>query len=461
MTVDPERIGPPLVGVSEPRLAPPRPARSMLRKYEDTAKAAGISLRPWQRTAARYMTASTKDGWTAREVAIIVGRQNGKTELLIPRILMDLRAGRRIIHTAQNRTLPREVFMRIAWMLDKSEVRSIREANGQEKVVMGNGGLYRIVAPQRGARGLTADTLIFDELREFEDYDIVGAASPTLTASSDPQTIYLSNAGSHRSVVLNDLKRRGEAGGELDLAYLEWSAEPQRSIDDREGWAEANPSIGHGMRLDVLEHAFRTKPPQLFEVEHLCRWVDSMLPSVVSEAAWMMCKASIGEQPSRPVLGVSMHPTGSRASVVMAWPMTDGRIAVVELLEAQGAPIDVAAFGADVQALKLKHGAKRVAYSSMTDEDAARYVRGAEHLDGKEYASASEFFARAVMQGRIAWDAGGVHIANDMKWAARKPIGSGSWTVGPADPERPITAILAAVRAAWWASTPRLQPRIG
>lgn len=461
MSIAPEQVTQRLVGSKLPRLSPPLPAKSKAREYDAIAASVGIKLRPWQEHASKFLTAATKDGWTYRDIAIIVGRQNGKTELLVPRILMDLRAGRRIIHTAQNRTLPREVFMRIVDMLDRPEVKRIREANGQEKIEMRNGGIYRITAPQRGARGLSGDTIIYDELREYEDYDVIKAGDPTLAASPDPQTIYLSNAGTHRSVVLNDLKRRGETGEDRWLAYLEWSANPERSIDDRAGWVEANPSVGHGMKMATLEHAYETKPPDYFEVEHLCRWVDSMLPSVVSEAAWMECVSTIESKPSRPVIALNMSPTGSRASAVMAWQMTDGRIALVELLEATGSPIDTATLGPDIQAMKMEHGAKRVAYASWTDKDLARHVRGAEALDGKDFAAASEFFARAVMQGRLAVDAGARGITADVKWSARKPHDSGSWIVTPADPERPITAFLAAVRAVWWASQPRTVPRIG
>ena len=236
-----------LVGVQEPRIAPPRPARSKVKQLEQEAREVGIKFIPAQKIAATYLTARGPDGWLYPEVAIIESRRNGKTEMLVPRIRHDLREGRAILHTAQNRTLPRRVFIRVAQTLPPGEVQSIRFANGQEQIVMRNGGEYLIVAPQRGARGLGADTLIFDELREFEDEDILAAAAPTLASSSDPQTIYLSNAGSHRSVILNDLKRRGEAGEE-GLAYLEWSASPERSADDRDGWAEANPALGHFLR---------------------------------------------------------------------------------------------------------------------------------------------------------------------------------------------------------------------
>ena len=328
---------PRIVGVQTPQYAPPQPAKTKLAVLKKEAAEAGIKLIPAQETAGKYLMATGPDGWLYPEVAIIEARRNGKTEILVPRIRADLRAGRAILHTAQNRTLPRRVFMRVARSLPRSEVESIRFANGQESIVMRNGGEYLIVAPQRGARGLGADTLIFDEIREFEDEDVMAAAKPTIASSPNGQIIYLSNAGSHRSVILNDLKRRGEQG-DPGLAYLEWSAGAERATDDRDGWLEANPAVGYFLKMDSLETAYRTLSHARFETEHLCRWVDSMLPSVVSEAAFMECVTTIDDKPSRPVIGINMHPTGSRASAMMAWQRTDGRIALVELLEATGSP---------------------------------------------------------------------------------------------------------------------------
>jgi hypothetical protein len=449
------------MGQQHPRMAPPLPAKSKVDEFVKAAAAANIRLLPWQELAGRYMTATGPEGWLHREVAIVVARQNGKTELLVPRILMDLRLGKRILHTAQNRTLPREVFIRVAWQLHDTELipNGIRYANGQEKIQMRNGGSYKIVAPQRGARGLSADTLIFDELREFEDYDIIGAATPTLTASPDPQTIYLSNAGSDASIVLNDLKRRGEEGGDGVFAYLEWSAAMDRSIDDRQGWAEANPSLGHFLRMSTLENAYATKPPSTFETEHLCRWVASMQPRLVSDAAWMQCRTDIESDPVRPAVAFNVDPGGRRASVVMAWQMTNGRIALVELREAVGDPIDLQELGKDLKADIAKHGARKVSFASWTDKDLARHIPTAEALDGKDFAAASENFARLILQGRIAWD-GATHITEDLTWTARKPHESGAWQAVPASPERSVTAVLAAIRATWLASAPKLTPRV-
>ena len=133
-------------------------------EWKRAAKAAGIRPYRWQLTAAKVIQATYRGRWAYREVAIVVARQNGKTELLIPVILSRLLAGQRVMHTAQNRSLPREIFTRIADVLDAqapAAVESIRLANGQESITLTDGGLYRIVAPTRGgARGPSSDLVI-------------------------------------------------------------------------------------------------------------------------------------------------------------------------------------------------------------------------------------------------------------------------------------------------------------
>lgn len=465
MTVLPADWRQSLTGFIAPRIAPPLPAKSLGDDFAATAIGVGITLMPHQLLAGRYLTATGPDGWMYREVAIVMARQNGKTKLLVPRIIMDLRAGKRIIHTAQNRILPREVFRAVAnQLLRAGEIPKggFRIANGQERLTHESGGEYVIVAPQRGSRGLAADTLIFDELREFEDYEVIAAATPTLTASSDPQIIYLSNAGSDASVVLNDLKRRGEEGGEGEFAYLEWSADPDKRIEDRAGWAQANPALGIMPRMEAnLETAFKGRPAPEFETEHLCRWVASMQPKLVSEAAWLLCRADVSTPDERPSIAFNVDPQGKRASAAMAWPMADGRIALVELSEASGDPIDLDQLGRDLKTLALEHRAKAIGFASWTDAALARYLPKAKPIDAKEFAAASGRFAELVQSGRLAWD-GAAHVTEDLTWTSRKPHESGAWTAVPATPERPVTAVLAAIRAVYLASAPKPPiPRIG
>jgi phage terminase large subunit-like protein len=293
------------VGRARPRIAPPLPARSDLAGFRTTCSAIGFDPMPWQETAARYAEALGPDGrHMYREVAWIVSRQNGKTSPLVPLIVKRLRAGRKMMHTAQDRSLPRLVHEEVADTLVEHFAAELapnrhgryatRFSSGQEEIKMRNGGRYRIVAPTRGgARGPSNDDVLIDELREMDTWDFIAAAKPTMTVSRDPQIVYLSNAGDESSVVLNALRARAES--DPSLAYLEWSADPSRATDDVVGWAEANPAMGHerpemGSVYETLVSEHRTALLEgtmpVFETEHLCRSVTTLRSRLVDPAAW-------------------------------------------------------------------------------------------------------------------------------------------------------------------------------
>jgi hypothetical protein len=437
-----------------PRVFPAQPRRTDLAAYEYAARSFGIELFPWQVIAADY-TMGLKGrgrGWRYPEVAVVVARQNGKTEYLVPRIVDGLFAGERIIHTAQIRTLPRRTFLRVArWLTryHRAEVAEARYANGQEEIVLVGGGSYSIVAAQRGARGEATDTVIIDEVREFEDFDLIAAIAPTLTASTNPQTIYLSNAGHEASVVLNDLRRRADT--DRDLAYLEWSAAPERPIDDEAGWREANPSPL--VTLDALRRAYEKLPASVFETEHLCRWVISMAPRLVNEAVWLAAGRPLGA-PHAPSMGVSVDPSGARASAALAWTQSDGTIALTLAADVTGAPVDVDKLGRELARIAREVRAGEVAYDPWTDQHIARHFPTARAVTGREWANASERFARLVEGGALSW-ASADAISADLPYTVRKLHDIGAWHAERADEARPITAALAAIRAVWLAAAPR------
>jgi hypothetical protein len=451
-------------GRATPRLRPPTPARSLLKDWEAEASGIGIELFPWQRTVGRYLYAvGPGDLWQYPEVACVVARQNGKTEMLVPHVVRRLKMGRRIMHTAQNRELPREVFGRVADIMVEQHRDLLRSkprfANGQEEIRLKNGGHYRIVAPTRGgARGPSNDDLIVDETRELDGFEFMAAAEPTLTASANPQVLFLSNAGEEDSVVLNALRAR--AAGDSGIAYLEWSAAPERKSSDRTGWAEANPSIGHlpGI-LPYLERKHRayTEAGQLaiFETEHLCRWVITMRERLVDAFAWSRCEVAELPEPVRPAMAVSMDPSGTRASAAIAWQVDDA-IAVRLLFDVTGEPIDAPRLGDDMAKMALRLGVTEVAYDPLTDADLARYFKKPRKVVGQEFANASARFVTAALSTKVRWldDTGA--ITDDLAWTARKPHDeSGSFQAVRSKDERPITASLAAIRAVWLASGPR------
>jgi phage terminase large subunit-like protein len=277
------------------------------------------------------------------------------------------------------------------------------------------------------------------------------AILPTITARRNAQIIYLSNAGDEDSVVLNDLRRRKDS--DKRLAYLEWSAAEDRPLDDREGWAEANPALGVTISEETLEGWLASRPPASFETEHLCRWVISTRPRLVSEIAWQHCRGPV-EPSRRPMLAISMDPSGTRASAVIAWQQSDGTVALRVVADVTGSPIDVDLLGPELRQAALRLGATSIAFDPWTDADLARHFKTAKPLAGRDYANASENFVRVIESGRLRWDDAD-QVTHDLAWTARKPHENGAWQAVKAKEDRPITAAFAAIRAVWLASGPK------
>lgn len=465
-----------LIGSPSPRIAPPRPLRHGLAEYRDEAARFGIDPMPWQDTAATYLTATGPDDLHLyREVAIVVGRQNGKTTLTKPIIGARLKRGRHIMHIAQVRELPRIMFEQIADAIEatdpdlfpkrRGKIIWPRRGSGSESIVLTNGGSYRIAAAISGsARGHSIDDLLIDELREADSFDVVNSAKPAQRFSEDPQTIYLSNAGTDDSVVLNSLRER--ADGDPSLAYLEWSADPDYDADDRRGWTQANPSIGHFPQvLRDLEKDYIAA--QLggnmagFETEALCRWVKTMRPVLVTAEQWQDCKATRLPKPARQHIAVSMDPAGARAAAAVAWLGNDGMCYLSLLADVSGQPVETPAIGQAWREAAIARRVARVGFDPLTDGELAKFFKVTKPISGQEFTNASANFARLVQSGQIRW-ADADSVGTDLTWTARKENDeTGSFQAVRANDDRPIPAALAAIRAVWLATGLRpAKPRI-
>ena len=147
-----------------------------------------------------------------------MARQNGKTTIVKPLITKALRAGLRILHIAdklepaardaqhdrQRAVQGTRAVPQAAWQDDLAALRH----RARKRSSWLTAGCYRIASKTGGRGWAEVDILIIDELREMEDFEVIGAASSTQAVSPDPLTIYLSNAGSDKSVVLNSVRAR-------------------------------------------------------------------------------------------------------------------------------------------------------------------------------------------------------------------------------------------------------------
>jgi phage terminase large subunit-like protein len=274
----------PLLGHVKPRVHTPfLKGPSRVQEVADLADKIGMPLLEWQRFILEDMLRIDSEGkFRRRTLALLIARQSGKTHLARMLILAHLFLwdSKMVIGMSSNRNMALDTFRQIANVIEdndflKAQVKQIRFANGQESITTLKGNRYQIVAATRdGSRGLTANFLFIDELREISE-EGWKAARPT-TRATGGQTLTCSNAGDAYSTVLNDLKERAMSYPSPTLGYYEYSAPPHCKVDDRNAWAMANPSLGFLIDEETLEEAVATNPINNTRTEMLCQWVDSM-----------------------------------------------------------------------------------------------------------------------------------------------------------------------------------------
>ena len=147
---------------------------------------------------------------------------------------------------------------------------------GQESVELLSGARYEIVAATRdGSRGKTADLLYIDELREIDE-PAWTAAKPITRARPNSQILLTSNAGDAFSTVLNDLRSRCLSYPPKTMGFWEYSAPDFTKLDDKDGWYQANPSLGYLVDEETIAEAMATSSVEAFKTETLCMWVSSL-----------------------------------------------------------------------------------------------------------------------------------------------------------------------------------------
>lgn len=279
-----------------------------------------VTLFPWEHWLAVHAMEITGDfqtGWNFRfrTVLVLIARQNGKSlfaELLALFFLFVLGV-ELILGTAQNIDTAEEVWDSAISRAEEdpemaSRIDHVRRVNGGKALALKSGERYKVVsATRQGARGKRADLIIMDELREQRNWDGWSAISKTMMARPNAMLWGFSNAGDSGSEVLRHLRATaladiGDPDGTADtvlkampeheieddsLAIFEWSAPPNCDLADRDGWAQANPSLGYGLLGErALRSALKVDPEPVFRTECLCQWVEAAVPSPFPEGSW-------------------------------------------------------------------------------------------------------------------------------------------------------------------------------
>jgi phage terminase large subunit-like protein len=430
-----------------------------------------MPLLPWQSHVAHRAHAVGDDGrWQSRVVAVVVARQSGKTHLLRLRILAGLLlwGERLIVATAQSREVALETFRGVLEIAESHPevsrlIKRVARTNGKEELELKNGSRYRIVAPTSGgARGLTADLAMIDELREHKDWNVWAALTYTLQTTAG-QLWVASNAGDSTSAVLNGIREQALAqasGGEdRSLYYAEWSADPKRPIDDRDGWAEANPALGHLIDEQTLRTRMKTDPPNVFRTEALCQWVD-VLDSPWPPDAWQSCHdPKLTPEPAAPsFLGVDVTPDRRTAALTLVQVRADGRLGVhlLKTWEADGAVDDVAIASA-IAPIARKVQARAVAFDRYTAISIAQRLSSAGipigDCSGSAFYQACDETLSAMVSKRLAHE-GQEALTEHVLACAKRSGQDGGWRIVRKSSTGTIAGAVAMVMAVHYASKP-------
>jgi hypothetical protein len=257
----------------------------------ELAASAGLILDPWEAFCLEVALAEREDGnWAAFEVGLLVSRQNGKGAILEARELagLFLFGEQLILHSAHEFKTAQEGFRRVLSLFENTDdlrrrVRRVRTSHGEEGIELLTGQRLRFVARTGGSgRGFSGDCILLDEAFNLPDA-ATEALMPTVSARPNPQIWYTSSAPDKDLApceVLARVRKRGLAGGDPALAYLEWSIDPHDEFcptdcqvhddpDDPRSWARSNPGMGIRISEEHIGREYRTMSPDGFARERL------------------------------------------------------------------------------------------------------------------------------------------------------------------------------------------------
>jgi hypothetical protein len=311
----------------------------------------GLQADEWQETTCHSWMRKRKGRWCASTWAITVSRQNGKNgSLEIVELYGTAELGLKFLHTAHEVKTARKAFSRLKYFFGEkandpaakfpelnSLVKEIRNTNGQEAIVLLNGGSVEFIARSKGSgRGYTVDFLVLDEAQDLQDSELE-ALLPTISAapSGDPVTIFMGTPPA-------DIGDKGEPfvrardgavdGSDKRIAWVEFSAEGDielmttdeltKFLDDRRNWAQANPALGGRINIETIITERSRFSDASFARERLNMWPQlGSKSSPIPAGPWndlARAREDVPEDWPLTALGLDMNPERTKVTVSVA-----------------------------------------------------------------------------------------------------------------------------------------------
>ena len=346
MTTAASKTKPKLLGALEPRLHTPwLKGESRGHEIAELAERIGQPLLPWQRLLLDDMSVVDENNMFIKKSSLVLlARQSGKSHMMRMRMLAGLFCfgEENILMMSSQRKMAIRSLEIMVMIVERNDFllkqvkggkidTAWRRTTGNEGLHLENGNRIEVIAANSdSARGLTADVLWIDELREVGEAAMDASKSTTLTRPNS-QRFYTSNAGSAESEVLIHMRERSMMKPPRSLGFYEYSAPENCDIWDRKAWAMANPSLGILISEEAVEETIATSTVIAARTETLCQFVNTGLTSPWTPGSWEdLADKDMQMNPGMTVMfafDVDPH-TRRSASLVAGALLPDGRIAL-------------------------------------------------------------------------------------------------------------------------------------
>ena len=312
----------------------------------------------------------TDGTWAAKRVGVSVGRQNGKSQLLVARALAGvlLFEEKKIVISAHQQDTAREAFGKLVeileadgneWLMDQVRPNGIMNAINREAVRFKNGATVQFKARTgSGGRGFSSDCLLLDEAQRLKRAAWVSINS-TMSAMPNPQVWLLGTPPTPEDdgEVFESIRASAMSGGSTASAWCEWGAdadseefkETMRIMESPSRvWSpvvaqvcwSANPAWNTRMNHEVVQGEFESYTPEEFAQDRCGVWLSDLGlggSRAISKIQWE--DSGVESKPDGvKSFGVAFSFDGDRVSLAGSVKHADG--VHVELVDASEGSVD-------------------------------------------------------------------------------------------------------------------------
>lgn len=308
----------------------------------------GTILLEWQKTVLRHWLSEDKKGrFVNMTCGLSVPRQNGKTEVIVARIIYGIIFRKSSgLFTAQTQDTANVVKQRVQDFFYESPYEEIfnlltprfrKKPRNYDYLEFENGAKIQFMTRTRmGGLGKTIDDLICDEAADMLDSHQESLLSTTSSAKTgNPQVIYCGTPPMAESVgeVFGRVRKEALSGAKTHC-WTEWSVESLTEKEEEEAWYQTNPSLGYFLLPRAVENEARSLSVDGFNRMRLGWWSGIEEKRAILQKLWEACYT---EKPDfddsfLPVYAVKFAPDGSEYSLVVAQPLKGGEKVHVEIV---------------------------------------------------------------------------------------------------------------------------------